>query len=229
MAKVLELINVNKVYGEGETATHALKNITVNVEQGEFIAIIGQSGSGKTTLLNMIGALDRPTSGEIKIAGQSLSGKNDNALSQIRREHLGFIFQFHHLLPNLTAYENICLPFEIDHDRVSQNDRATADELLRLVGLEHRAQSPVTKLSGGQQQRIAIARALSGNKTIILADEPTGNLDSDTSREVFAIMRKVNAERGQTFLIVTHNEDLARRCDRVIMISNGSIDSDKLT
>jgi lipoprotein-releasing system ATP-binding protein len=217
---VLQLENVIKDYGDGLT-TRVLHGISLTLRPGEFAALMGPSGSGKSTLLNLIGLLDRPTHGKVLIQGQDTSRLDDDGLARMRARALGFIFQFHHLLGAFSALENVMMPLLADQGRPSARMREQALSLLRAVGLGERADSPPSQLSGGQQQRVAIARALVTEPPLVLADEPTGNLDTGTSAQVFELLRRFNVERGTTLLVVTHDPRLAERCDRVIELVDG--------
>ena len=214
---------VDKVYGAGEATTHALSDINLTIARGELVALTGPSGSGKSTLLNLLGLLDRPTNGRIILNGIDTTGMNDGALTDLRAKLLGFVFQFHHLLPAFNAVENVMLPDWGHTGRPSADVRARAEELLRQVGLGHRLDRLTNKLSGGEQQRVAIARALVNRPPLVLADEPTGNLDTESSNAVFALLRQFNRERGTTFLVVTHDERIAAACDRVIVMIDGRL------
>ena len=222
---VIELQGVVKDYGE-RVVSRVLHGIDLRLEAGEFAALIGPSGSGKSTLLNLIGLLDRPTAGRISMLGQDTGHMKDDALTDFRGSVLGFIFQFHHLLPELTAGENVIVPRMAVTGRFRKEMLEGARKLLRDVGLEEAMNRRATDLSGGQQQRVAVARALCNNPPLVLADEPTGNLDTQTADEVFALLRRFNKERGTTFLVVTHDPRLAERCDRIIDLVDGRIHSD---
>jgi len=224
---LLKLDNVTKDYG-ARIRTTALCGINLVVERGEFVALIGPSGSGKSTLLNVIGLLDRPTSGHVFLAGTDTTELNDVKLTGLRANSLGYVFQFHHLLPAFTALENVMLPGWADEGFSSRTMREQAEELLASVGLADRMRFRTTDLSGGQQQRVAIARALSRRPPLVLADEPTGNLDTVSANEIFELMRKFNREDGTTFLVVTHDERIAARCSRVVEIVDGLIRNDRL-
>jgi lipoprotein-releasing system ATP-binding protein len=223
---VLELDGVVKDY-VGAVTWRALHGIDLVVRAGEFAAIVGPSGSGKSTLLNLLGLLDRPTAGTLRIRGRDVASLDEDELTSLRGESLGFVFQFHHLIPSLTAAENVMMPLAIADGATSPEALARARELLDDVGLGDRAGSLVGKLSGGQQQRVAIARALVRRPPIVLADEPTGNLDTRLSDEAFALMRRYADRLGAAFLIVTHDPRLAERCDRIIEIVDGRIRSDR--
>ena len=221
--KVLEARNIKKYYGKEPNITKALDGVDFSVEKGEFVAIVGTSGSGKSTLLNMLGGLDIPTSGEIKIQGKKLSDLNDEQLTIFRRRNIGFIFQNYNLLPMLNVYENIVLPIELDGQEV---DQVFLNEIINMLGLKEKLKSMPNMLSGGQQQRVAIARALVNNPQLIIADEPTGNLDPRTSEEIVRILHEIN-ERGTTVLMVTHQLELVKDFGgRVVKISGGVIDYD---
>lgn len=222
---VLEVESVVKEYGD-QIKTRALDDVSLTLQPGTFAALIGPSGSGKSTLLNIIGLLDQPTSGRIVIAGQQTSGLDERALTVLRSRSLGFVFQFHHLLPAFTALENVMLPAWGDHGLPTAQMRTDSEEMLVAVGLADRMLYRANNLSGGQQQRVAIARALVRKPPLVLADEPTGNLDTASSEEVFALMRRFNRELGSTFLIVTHDPRIAARCDRTIELADGRITSD---
>ena len=221
---VLRLEAVRKSFGIATPMeTEVLHGVDLVVEHGEFCALIGPSGSGKSTLLNIIGLLDRPTSGLMAIDGQDTAGLDDAAETRLRGHSIGFVFQYHHLIAAFTAAENVMMPLLLDKGWPSAAMRQRAEALLADVGLTRWKDSPANRMSGGQQQRVAIARALAMNPAIVLADEPTGNLDTRSADDVFALMRKVNKEQGTTFLIVTHNLDLARQTDRIIEIVDGRI------
>ncbi len=217
---VLETVNLKKYYGVEPNITKALDGINFTVEKGEFVAIVGTSGSGKSTLLNMIGGLDRPTSGIVKIQGKNLLELNDEQLTIFRRRNIGFIFQNYNLLPMLNVYENIVLPIELDGKSV---DQEFLKEIISILGLEERINSMPNMLSGGQQQRVAIARALITKPAIILADEPTGNLDSRTSQDVLELIQNTSRRFEQTVVMITHNEEIAQLADRIIRIEDGKI------
>ena len=226
MAEMVRLVKVNKSYGAGELRTRALFDIDLSFEQGSFNSIIGASGSGKTTLLNLIGTLDRPDSGEIWVAGTRTDRLDRNQLASLRNGTLGFVFQFHYLLPEFTALENVLMPRLIAGGSPGKDAVGRAKELLGLVGISQVANNLANKMSGGQQQRTAIARALMNNPKMILADEPTGNLDSDTGDNIYKIFRKINGEFGTTFVIITHDRRIAERTDRIVEISDGRIKMD---
>lgn len=222
MANIIELQNINKIYGS-VVKTQVLHDVNLNVEAGSFNAIIGQSGSGKSTLLNILGTLDQPTSGEIVINGIPTSKMNTKQLAALRNETLGFIFQFHYLLPEFTALENVLMPVRIKGEKITPEILKKAHDLMDLVGLTKVKNNLATQMSGGQQQRTAIARSLMNDPKIILADEPTGNLDSDTTEQVYDLMRKINKTFNATFLIITHDRKVAEKTDRIIEIKDGRI------
>ncbi|MGB4589959.1 MAG: ABC transporter ATP-binding protein [Clostridiaceae bacterium] len=225
MPNVIELKNINKIYGT-TVKTQVLHNINLHIEEGSFNSIIGQSGSGKSTMMNIIGTLDQPTSGEVFINGKRTDLMKKNELSELRNQTIGFIFQFHYLLPEFTAIENVLMPFRIQDENISNEIRDRADELMNLVGLEKVKNNLATNMSGGQQQRTAIARALMNNPKIILADEPTGNLDSDSTENIYNLLRDINEKMKTTFLIITHDRKIAEKADRIIEIRDGKIAMD---
>lgn len=227
MSDVLKLEHVRKTYGEGETANEVLHGINFTLKRGEFAALIGPSGSGKSTLLNMIGLLEPPTSGEIYIQGTATTKLPEQDLTVLRGRSIGFVFQFHHLIPAFNALENVMMPLLIERRYFDAPMRQKAMQLLEQVGLRDFASRKPNQLSGGQQQRVAIVRALAMDPPLILADEPTGNLDTKTADAIFALLRKLNVEKGLTFLIVTHDPRLAERCDRIIRLVDGTIREDK--
>ncbi|GAA0749098.1 ABC transporter ATP-binding protein [Clostridium sartagoforme] len=222
MANIINLNNINKTYGD-VIKTKVLNNINLSIEEGSFNSIIGSSGSGKSTLLNIMATLDKPTTGDVFINGEKTSIMNKNELAELRNETLGFIFQFHHLLPEFTALENVLLPYNIKHSKPSKEIIKTAEELLYLVGLDKVKNNIATKMSGGQQQRTAIARALMNNPKIILADEPTGNLDSESTEIIYNLMRDINKMFNTTFVVITHDRKIAEKADRIIEIKDGKI------
>jgi len=224
---VLGLEGVTKDYGEGAARSRVLRGIDLALRRGEFAALMGPSGSGKSTLLHILGLLDRPTAGKVLVGGQDTGGLDDDRLTRYRGRTIGFVFQFHHLLPGFTAIENVMLPMAADRGRLDPSMRECAEVLLGLVGLSAKADSKATQLSGGQAQRVAIARSLAMNPRVVLADEPTGNLDTHTSDEVFALLRSVNERQGVAFLVVTHDARLADRCDRIIELVDGRVVSDR--
>ena len=217
---VLQAIDLKKYYGTEPNITRALDGVNFSVEDGEFVAVVGTSGSGKSTLLHMMGGLDTPTSGTVIVRGEELAKKNDEQLTIFRRRNIGFIFQNYNLVPILNVYENIVLPVELDGDTV---DQKFLDEIVHLLGLEDKLKNMPNNLSGGQQQRVAIARALITKPAIVLADEPTGNLDSKTSAEVLGLIKSTSAEFRQTVVMITHNDDIARLADRIVRIEDGKI------
>ena len=217
---ILQTIDLKKYYGEEPNITKALDGVTLSVEQGEFVAIVGTSGSGKSTLLNMIGGLDVPASGKVIVEGKELSTLNDEQLTIFRRRKIGFIFQNYNLVPVLNVYENIVLPVELDGDNV---DKKFMDKVVRMLGLEDKRSSMPGNLSGGQQQRVAIARALVSKPAIVLADEPTGNLDSRTSNDVLGLLKATSRQFRQTLVMITHNNEIAQLADRIIRIEDGKI------
>ena len=217
---VLEVKELTKKYGQGESEVIALDQVSFSVERGEFVAIIGASGSGKSTLMNMIGGIDHPTSGSVVIEGNDISSMNEDELAVFRRRNLGIIYQFYNLIPTLTAEENIALPWKLD-GRKENKKRLT--EMVHMLGLEKRAKHLPGQMSGGQQQRVSIGRALINEPAFILADEPTGNLDSKTSREILDILKYANRKYNQTILLVTHDENIALQAGRIITIGDGKI------
>ncbi|NKE66592.1 ABC transporter ATP-binding protein [Ramlibacter sp. RBP-2] len=224
---VLELSDVHKRYNIGlPNEAEVLHGINLRIAPGEFVALVGPSGSGKSTLLNIVGLLERMTSGSYRLQGEEVGGLDDAELTRRRRQTLGFVFQFHHLLPAFTALENVTLPALMAHGRVSARERQRACELLAAVGLADALHKRPAQLSGGMQQRVAIARALVQQPPLVLADEPTGNLDTASSDEVFAHLRRMHQELGTSFVIVTHDPRLAARCDRVVELIDGTIASD---
>jgi lipoprotein-releasing system ATP-binding protein len=222
MADVLTLKNVEKTYTNG-VDTQVLFGINLKFEEGGFNALVGQSGSGKSTLLNIIGTLDKPTKGEVHILGKRTDQMSKKKLAELRNQTIGFIFQFHYLLPEFTARENVLMPYLIRGKKLSKEVRNRADEIMDLVGLSDVKNNLSTKMSGGQQQRTAIARALINNPKIVLADEPTGNLDSETTENVYSLLRDINKKIGTMFLIVTHDRKIAEKTDRIIEIKDGRI------
>ncbi|MDE6568799.1 MAG: ABC transporter ATP-binding protein [Lachnospiraceae bacterium] len=218
---ILESNHLCKVYGSGENEIHACDEISISIEDGEFIAIIGTSGSGKSTLLNLLGGLDRPTSGTVTVSGKDIFSMNDEELTIFRRRNIGFVFQNYNLVPILNVYENIVLPIELDG---SQVDKEYVDQIIRILGLEEKLTAMPNQLSGGQQQRVAIARALASKPAIILADEPTGNLDSKTSMDVISLLKMSSQEFHQTIVMITHNEEIALMADAMIRIEDGKVE-----
>lgn len=218
---IIEITNLTKVYGDG-VEVRALDDLSLEIKRGEFLAIIGPSGSGKSTLLHMIGILDTPTSGTILIDGQDVTSMSEDKRSKARNNMLGFIFQYHHLLPDFTALENVMMPLLIA-GKSKKQAREIAEELLREVGLEDRMDHKPAQLSGGQSQRVAVARALANDPMIVIGDEPTGNLDSKSSQMIYDLLRKLNKERNQTFILVTHDEQMAKRTDRIVRLVDGRV------
>ena len=217
---LLEVKNISKTYGNGETAVKALKNVSFSVEKGEFLAIVGESGSGKSTLLNMIGALDAPTAGKVIIDGKDIMAMKDDAATIFRRRNIGFIFQAFNLIPELTVEQNIVFPLLLDYQKP---DKKHLDELLKVLNLENRRKHLPSQLSGGQQQRVAIGRALITRPSIILADEPTGNLDSKNSSEVIALLKDAARRYEQTIIMITHNRVIAQSADRILQVKDGVV------
>ena len=217
---ILETKDLRKVYGTGDTAVRALDGVDLTIEHGEFVAIVGTSGSGKSTLLHMLGGLDRPTSGSVFVDGKDIFSLKDEALTIFRRRKIGFVFQSYNLVPVLNVQENIVLPIQLDGRRV---DKAFVRQIVRTLGLEERLEALPSQLSGGQQQRVAIARALAAAPAIILADEPTGNLDSRTSQDVLGLLKITSQKFSQTTVIITHNEEIAQMADRILRIEDGRI------
>ena len=217
---ILQAVDLKKYYGTEPNITRALDGGNLSVEDGEFVAVIGTSGSGKSTLLHMMGGLDTPTDGSVKVRGKELAKMNDEQLTIFRRRNIGYIFQNYNLVPILNVYENIVLPVELDGDTV---DQKFMEEIVYLLGLEDKLDSMPNNLSGGQQQRVAIARALITKPAIVLADEPTGNLDSKTSAEVLGLLKRTSSEFHQTIVMITHNNDIARLADRIVRIEDGKI------
>ena len=215
---LLEVNNICKTYGSGETAVHALKKVSCSVPKGEYVAIVGESGSGKSTLLNMIGALDTPTSGKVVIGGKEIFSMNDNRLTVFRRRNIGFIFQAFNLIPELTVEQNIIFPVLLDYQKP---DRKYLEELLTVLNLKERRNHLPSQLSGGQQQRVAIGRALITRPSLILADEPTGNLDTQNSSEVIALLKEASRKYEQTIIMITHNRSIAQSADRILQVSDG--------
>jgi len=217
---VLQTIDLKKYYGSEPNITRALDGVSLSVEQGEFVAVVGTSGSGKSTLLNMMGGLDMPTFGRVIVRGEELAKKNDEELTIFRRRNIGFIFQNYNLVPILNVYENIVLPVELDGDTV---DPKFMDEIVKILALEDKLKNMPNNLSGGQQQRVAIARALITKPAIVLADEPTGNLDSKTSADVLGLLKRTSMQFNQTIVMITHNNEIAQLADRIIRIEDGRI------
>lgn len=222
---ILEVEHLTKVYGKGDTKVNALNDVSFTVEHGEFVAIIGPSGSGKSTLLHILGGVDNATSGNVVIDGTDISKLNESALAIFRRRQIGLIYQFYNLIPILTVEENISLPLSLDGRKV---DRRQVRDLVETLGLEKRMKHLPNQLSGGQQQRVSIGRALINNPSLLLADEPTGNLDSENSKEIISLLRLFNQEFKQTVIIITHDEKIALSADRVIAIEDGRIVRDEV-
>lgn len=218
--EILKVEKLTKTYGSGENLVHAVDDVSFSVEKGEFVAIVGASGSGKSTLLHLIGGVDRPTSGKIFVDGNDISKRNDDKLAVFRRRQVGIVYQFYNLIPILTVEENITLPCDLDGRGV---DRERLEMILDSFGLRARRKHLPNQLSGGQQQRTSIARALINNPSLVLADEPTGNLDSKSSDEVMSMLKMCNQSYGQTVIMITHNLDIAKQADRIITISDGKI------
>ena len=212
--------NLTKTYGIGDNVVHALTDVSLDIEEGKFVSIIGSSGSGKSTLLNLLGGLDRPTSGDVILDGKAIFEMDDEALTIFRRRKIGFVFQNYNLVPILNVYENIVLPIELDGTKI---DTVYVDKIMDVLGLSEKKFSMPNQLSGGQQQRVAIARALAAKPSIILADEPTGNLDSKTSMDVIALLKLTGKEFAQTIVMITHNEEIATMADQMIRIEDGRI------
>ena len=217
---ILETKDLRKFYGSGDTQVKALDGVDLSVENGEFVAIVGPSGSGKSTLLHMLGGLDRPTSGAVLVDGKDIFSLKDEELTIFRRRKIGFVFQSYNLVPVLSVYENIVLPIQLDGGKV---DQSYVNQVIEALGLEQKLQNLPSQLSGGQQQRVAIARALATKPAIILADEPTGNLDSKTSQDVLSLMKVTGQKFAQTMVMITHNEEIAQMADRIVRIEDGRI------
>ena len=217
---ILETCDLKKYYGAGDTQVKALDGVDLSIEQGEFVAIVGTSGSGKSTLLHMLGGLDRPTSGTVTVDGRDIFALKDEALTIFRRRKIGFVFQSYNLVPVLSVWENIVLPIQLDGAKV---DEAYVQEVIATLGLEKKLPNLPNQLSGGQQQRVAIARALATKPAILLADEPTGNLDSKTSQDVLGLMKVTGQKFAQTMVMITHNEEIAQMADRIVRIEDGRL------
>ncbi|MFO7293286.1 MAG: ABC transporter ATP-binding protein [Actinomycetes bacterium] len=226
MADVLVADSIEKIYGEGDTATRALEAVSFEVAEGEFASIVGQSGSGKSTLLNLLGLLDTPTSGAVTLAGQDTSGLSRRQRARLRSDTIGFVFQFHHLLPEFTVFENMTMPLRISGQKVGDAERKRVSELLELMGIGGLEKKNANQLSGGQKQRVAIGRALMKRPDIVLADEPTGNLDTANTDAVYELFRSINEELGTGFLIVTHDRGVAEMTDRILEVSDGKLVQD---
>ena len=218
--KILQASNLTKIYGSGENEVHALDGVNFSVEKGEFVAIVGTSGSGKSPLLHMLGGLDRPTGGSVEVDGKEIFSLKDEELTIFRRRKIGFVFQNYNLVPVLNVYENIVLPVQLDG---KTPDASYIDSIIETLGLERKLENLPNNLSGGQQQRVAIARALASKPAIILADEPTGNLDFKTSQDVLGLLKVTSQKYGQTIVMITHNEEIAQLADRIIRIEDGKI------
>ncbi len=225
MHNILELKNINKIYGE-KIKTQVLFDINLSFEESSFNSIIGASGSGKSTLMNIMGTLDKATSGEVLIDGINISNMDKNQLASLRNETIGFIFQFHYLLPEFTVLENILIPYRIRHNKVTKEAVNRANDLIEIVGLTKVKNNKATDISGGQQQRAAIARSLINSPRIILGDEPTGNLDSETTETVYNLLKEINREFKSTFIVITHDKRIAEKADRIIEIKDGRINID---
>lgn len=217
---ILQAQGLKKIYGSGDNAVHALDGVDLRVEKGEFVAIVGTSGSGKSTLLHMLGGLDRPTEGTVTVDGQEIFALKEEALTIFRRRKIGFVFQSYNLVPVLNVYENIVLPIELDGGKIN---KAFVGQIVQTLGLEKKLDALPGQLSGGQQQRVTIARALAAAPAIILADEPTGNLDSKTSQDVLSLLKVTSQKFAQTIVMITHNEEIAQLADRIIRIEDGRI------
>lgn len=220
MKNILETINLNKYYGEGKNLVKAIDNTNIKIKEGEFVAIVGKSGSGKSTLLHMLGALDRPSSGKVLIDGKDISNMKEEKLAIFRRRQIGFVFQYYNLIPSINVWENIVLPIGLDSRKV---DIEFVNDILKTLGLEDKKSSMPNTLSGGQQQRVAIARALASKPSIILADEPTGNLDSKTEEEVLTLLKASARKYSQTIVMITHDEGISQMADRTINIEDGKV------
>ncbi len=221
---ILNIQHLTKVYGKGANATRALDDVSLNVPEGQFLAIVGSSGSGKSTLLHLMGGVDRPTSGSVFLAGNDVYSRNDDQLAVLRRREVGIVYQFFNLIPTLTVLENITLPVALDGRPVNE---ARLHELVKTLGLEGREDHLPNQLSGGQQQRVAIGRALMNSPAVLLADEPTGNLDSHTSAEIMTILRDANTRLKQTLVVITHDESIALTADRIVAVEDGRIVRDE--
>lgn len=217
---ILKATDLRKIYGMGENAVHALDGVNLAVEKGEFVAVVGSSGSGKSTLLHMLGGLDRPTGGSVEVDGKEIFALKEEALTIFRRRKIGFVFQAYNLVPVLNVYENIVLPIELDGGKA---DKGFVERIVKTLGLDGRLDALPSQLSGGQQQRVAIARALAAAPAIILADEPTGNLDSKTSQDVLGLLKVTSQKFAQTIVMITHNEEIAQLADRIIRMEDGHI------
>lgn len=225
MAEIITLKDINKIYGD-KIKTQVLFDVNLGFEAQSFNSIIGESGSGKSTLMNILGTLDTPTSGDVLINGFDATRLSKNKLAELRNETIGFVFQFHYLLPEFSVLENVLMPYQIKHGKVTDEAKKQADKLLEIVGLTRVRKNKATEISGGQQQRTAIARALINNPAIVLGDEPTGNLDSVTTETVYQLMRDINEEFKTTFVVITHDRRVAEKADRIIEIKDGRIEMD---
>lgn len=225
MGKILELKNINKICGD-KVKTQVLFDVNLDFEESTFNSIIGASGSGKSTLMNIMGTLDKATSGDVLIDGKNISNMDKNQLASLRNETIGFIFQFHYLLPEFTVMENILIPYRIKHNKVTKGAIKRANDLMEIVGLTKVKNNKATDISGGQQQRAAIARSLINSPRIILGDEPTGNLDSETTETVYNLLKEINKEFKSTFIVITHDKRIAEKADRIIEIKDGLINMD---
>lgn len=223
--EILKVEHLSKIYGKGEASVKALQDVSFAVKQGEFVAIVGPSGSGKSTLLHMLGGVDKPTSGKVCVDGNAMYALNESALAIFRRRQIGLIYQFYNLIPVLNVEENIMLPILLDHRKVN---REQFNELIDTLNLENRLTHLPNELSGGQQQRVSIGRALIASPTLVLADEPTGNLDRKNSEEIIALLKKLHKEKNQTLIIITHDEKIALQADRILSIEDGHIVKDEV-
>ncbi|WP_416327684.1 ABC transporter ATP-binding protein [[Eubacterium] hominis] len=223
--EILKVEHLSKQYGKGETAVKALDDVSFTVEQGEFVAIVGPSGSGKSTLLHMLGGVDTPTAGKVYVDGNDMYQLNESALAIFRRRQIGLIYQFYNLIPVLNVEENITLPLQLDHRKIVKSQ---FDELIDILGLKHRLKHLPNELSGGQQQRVSIGRALIASPTLVLADEPTGNLDRKNSDEIINLLKRLHKEKNQTLIMITHDEKIALQADRMITIEDGHIVKDEV-
>ncbi|MBP3412942.1 MAG: ABC transporter ATP-binding protein [Oscillospiraceae bacterium] len=223
--ELLRIENLSKIYGKGDNEVRALDNVSFCVEKGQFLAIVGPSGSGKSTLLHILGAVDRPTSGKVYLQGQDVFAQKEDRLAIFRRRQVGLIYQFYNLIPVLNVRENICLPVLMDGRKVNEQ---RLEELIRTLGLEGREGHLPNQLSGGQQQRVSIGRALMNSPSVVLADEPTGNLDSRSSQEILELLKLSNRQYGQTLIVITHDESIALQADRILTIEDGRITGDEV-